>query len=684
MNSTSIDNNSSGERPQQAARSRGWWILRFLNVGLFFAAGILLILLLGLAQRTGWIQSGSFGAGGNSAGNSQKSYTCPMHPQIRQPGEGRCPICGMALVPAAKTGEDLDEFAVNIEPAQRRLANIQTAEVQQQTVSSFLNTIGEIQIDESREATIASYIDGRVERLFADYTGVEVQEGDHLAVVYSPQLYAAQVEYLESKRALQKSSNSVLESVRDAQTRLAENSRQRLVELGMTDEQLTELETTNKAQSRLTIFAPIGGTVIEKLAEEGKYLSAGEPIYRIANLSTVWLMLELYPEDASRIRFGQIVEAELTSLPGETRTGRVAFIDPTVNEQSRTVGVRVEFSNEEGRLRPGDYAKAQLTIPIGPQGTVYDEGLAGKWISPMHPQIIREEPGECPICGMKLVPTSRYGYADQPVAQPKSVVIPRSALLMAGNDSVVYVETEPGRFELRSVVLGNILKEQAIVLEGLKVGEQVATSGNFLIDSQMQLAGKPSLINPTRYTVKPKENFRNTPMQFEEINVAKIEGATGEKLEQLYQSYFEVQKTYSEDKLPQESSVSILSQLAAELSQDESLNDEVKQQIEIIAENSPHLNHLELEASRQKFKQISHVILTLSTKVRGEQARQSFQHFFCPMVKQGEGDWLQSEGQLRNPYYGEEMLRCGELVRTIPITDEANNSEKTNEKSEQE
>ena len=156
-------------------------------------------------------------------------------------------------------------------------------------------------------------------------------------------------------------------------------------------------------------------------------------------------------------------------------------------------------------------------------------------------------------------------------------------------------------------------------------------------------------------------------MQFEEINVAKIEGETGEILEQIYQSYFEIQKTYSEDKLPQESSVSTLSKLAVELSREESLNEEVKQQIEIIVKNSPHLNHLELAASRQKFKQISHAILTLSTMVRGEQANQSFQHFFCPMVKQGEGDWLQSEGQLRNPYYGEEMLRCGELVRTIPV-----------------
>ena len=129
-------------------------------------------------------------------------------------------------------------------------------------------------------------------------------------------------------------------------------------------------------------------------------------------------MLELYPEDAARIRFGQRVEAEMQSLPGETFEGRVAFIDPTVSQDDRTVGVRVEFLNDDGRLRPGDYATAQVYLPIGKQGEVYDADLAGRWISPMHPQIIRDEPGSCPICGMDLVPTSRYGYSDQPVEQP--------------------------------------------------------------------------------------------------------------------------------------------------------------------------------------------------------------------------------------------------------------------------
>ncbi|MCA8998710.1 MAG: efflux RND transporter periplasmic adaptor subunit [Planctomycetaceae bacterium] len=648
-------------RPHPSPKSFRWWFARFGNVGLFLGAGILLIVLLGVAQRTGWIRAGSLAAA-SSADGSQQIHTCPMHPQIRQPGPGRCPICGMALVPATSSGADLDQLAVTIEPAQRRLANVETAEVTKHPVTTKIRTIGSIEIDESRQATIASYIDGRVERLFADYTGVVVEKNDHLAVVYSPQLFSAQVEYLEAQQTLAKTSGSTLASVREAQTKLVANSRQRLVELGMTEEQLAELNTSGEAKSRLTIYAPIGGTVIEKLAEEGKYISAGEPIYRIANLSTVWLMLELYPEDGSRIRFGQVVDAELTSLPGKTLTGRVAFIDPRVDKSNRTVGVRVEFTNENGELRPGDYAQATIEIPIGPQGEVFDAELAGKWISPMHPQVIRDEPGDCPICGMKLVPTSRYGYTEQPVERVESITVPRSALLMAGEHSVVYVETEPGRFEIRNVTLGPILTDEAVILDGLEAGEKVATSGNFLIDSQMQLAGKPSLIDPTRAVPK----FRNTPLEFENFQITRLEGEAGQQIEELYRAYFEIQRTLAADKQPSEKSVVTLGRSTEHLLAAEKMPEGVREQLNLIEQNIPHLHHLSLEEARAKFKPISHAIITLSTRIRGADAEQTFNHFFCPMVKQGEGDWLQSEAELRNPYYGSEMLRCGELVGTIP------------------
>jgi Cu(I)/Ag(I) efflux system membrane fusion protein len=182
----------------------------------------------------------------------------------------------------------------------------------------------------------------------------------------------------------------------------------------------------------------------------------GQAIYRLADLSTVWLMLALFPEDAATIRHGQQVEAEVQSLPGRKFTGHVAFIDPNVDPKTRTVGVRVVIANGDGLLRVGDYGKATIEVPltgaVGGQGETYDTALA----------------------------------------------VPRNAVLMAGSNSVIYVETEPGRFEIRQVVLGPTSGDQIVILEGVAAGEQVATRGNFLIDSQMQLAGNPSLIDPTK------------------------------------------------------------------------------------------------------------------------------------------------------------------------------------------
>jgi Cu(I)/Ag(I) efflux system membrane fusion protein len=638
-----------------------WIIRRLLPVAVFLAAGILLIVILGVAQRIGWLRADDAATGG-AASSAGEIFTCPMHPQIRQPSPGRCPICGMALVPAASAATDLDQLSIRIEPAQRRLANIQTAEVRLEALDSQIQTVGVIAVDESRMATIASYIDGRIERLFADYTGVSIAAGDHLAVVYSPQLYAAQVEYLESVRALTKTGG--FPAVQSAQQALVENTRQRLLEFGMTDEQLRELDQSGQAQSRLTIYAPQGGTVVEKLAVEGNYVKAGDPIYRIAELSTVWLMLKLFPQDAARIHFGQHVQAQVQSLPGQSQTGRVAFIDPLVDPKTRTVGVRVELLND-GRLRPGDYATAEITLPIGPQGEVYDADLAGKWISPMHPQIIRDEPGNCPICGMPLVRTSEYGFADAPVPRTKSLNVPRTAVLMAGGNSVVYVETKPGVFELRPITVGAILKDKVIVLEGLQAGEKVATAGNFLIDSQMQLSGKPSLIDAERAKTAQPPPERDTPLEFAEIRPVSIEGKAGEQLSALYAAYFKIQKALASDKLPSEDAVVGLHRAATTLSGDDAIPANAQAELRSIAENSEHLHHLKLAQTRQKFKPISHAVVTLASLARGEDDRGSYWHYFCSMVPGGGGDWLQADEALLNPYFGSEMLRCGEEVRVF-------------------
>ncbi|HJN09584.1 MAG TPA: efflux RND transporter periplasmic adaptor subunit [Pirellulaceae bacterium] len=631
-----------------------------LKIGIFFAAGILLIVAMGIAQRIGWISAGTGNLETGPAGGDQV-YTCSMHPQIRQPTQGRCPICGMALVVAAAGSADLDELSVKIDPAQRRLANIATAAVKRTPVSATIQTVGAIAIDESRMSTIATYIDGRLERLFADYNGVDVAKGDHLAVIYSPELHRAQVEYIETRKSLNAMTSAALKVVRQAQTKLVTNLRQKLVELGMTEEQLVELEKSSLAKSRLTIYSPIGGTVIEKLAVEGKYVKAGEPIYRIADLTTVWLMLELYPEDAARIRFGQRVEAEMQSLPGQIFNGRVAFIDPSVNSKKRTVGVRVEFLNNDGQLRPGDYASATIFLPIGQQGEVYDSGLAGRWISPMHPQIISDEPGECPICGMDLVPTSKYGYSDKPVEQPTALHVPRSAVLMAGGSSVVYVETEPGRFEIRAITLGPILRDKVIILGGLKEGEMVATAGNFLIDSQMQLAGKPSLIDPAKAVVAQRE--RKVPLEFGDLHITALPGTAGVDLEAIFAAYFHIQESLAADKKPTESDATTLHRFAMALAADPAVPKSAQTQLSAIAIHSEHLHHLDLgKARHDAFRPISHAVVTLATLLRGEGATTTYHHMFCPMVDGGAGDWLQPTSELVNPYKGSKMLHCGEIV----------------------
>ena len=492
-------------RPAPPANRR-WWLKLLLQPLLLLICGTLLIIALGGAQRLGWISAG--GNGGphaESGGGHTGQYICPMMCTPPQSEPGRCPVCAMELVPATASGGPTDFRAITIDSATRRVANIQTVSVASRPILRTIRAVGDLSYNEGSWKTISAYVDGRLEQLYADYTGVVVQKGDELALVYSPKLYSAQVEYLLTQKG--RAEIRVAASQRFAQSDLglAENAKQRLIELGMTMPQIDELEQRGQADSRLHLVAPMSGTVIEKFAVEGEYVNEGEPIYRLADLSTLWLMLRLFPEDAAMIRYGQKVEAEFQSLPGRMFTGRVAFIDPSVDPTTRTVGVRVVMPNADGVLRPGDFAKANIETPLSAlhaeEGLIYDPELANRWISPRHPHVVESSPGRCRECGVPLVPATQLGFTDEPGQRNEMLVVPRDAVLMAGSNSVIYIETEPGRFEIREVVLGPSLGREIVILSGVKPGESVALRGNFLIDSQMQLAGNPSLIDPTK--VKP-------------------------------------------------------------------------------------------------------------------------------------------------------------------------------------
>lgn len=506
-----VTTNDSSPQPSDAAmsaegqrvtrtESRRWWIKLFVQPTLLLASGAILIVGLGVAQRAGFISAGGGGHSHTSGGDSSTRYICPMMCTPPQAEPGRCPVCAMELVPATSGGGKSDSRSIHVDPATRRVANIRTVAVASMPISRTIRAIGEINYDEGTLKTISAYVDGRLDRLYADYTGVVVKKGDHLALVYSPRLYSSQVELLLAKKSRDDSRGSTLARVVQSNGDLYASARERLILLGMTEMQIAHLEEAGEADSRMHLCAPISGTVIEKMAFEGQYVKEGEAIYKLADLSTVWLMLRLFPEDAATIRYGQKVEAEVQSLPGRKFAGRVAFIDPNVDPKTRTVGVRVVIPNEDGQLRVGDYAKAMIDVPQSDmqQNLVYDPELANKWISPRHPHITAKSAGPCPICGIDLVPAAQFGFTDEPTNSSDALVVPRNAVLMAGNNSVLYVETEPGRFEIRRVVLGPSCGEQIVIRSGVKLGEQVVTRGNFLIDSQMQLAGNPSLIDPSR------------------------------------------------------------------------------------------------------------------------------------------------------------------------------------------
>ena len=476
-----------------------WWVKLFVQPLLFLVFLMMSFVALGLLQQVGLLtdSEGLVTTGADNNTSASTSYICPMMCTPPSAKPGRCPVCAMELVPATSGTDQSDGRSIVIDPASRRVAGIETVKVESVLANHVIESIGKLDYDESGRKTLAAYVDGRIEKLYADYAGVKVTEKDTLAVLYSPKLYSAQVELLIALRAKEKSQSGTLSRVAAVNENLEQSARQRLTELGMTKNQIDAIEQNGRADSRLALLAPTSGTVVKKGVVEGQYVSEGDTIYELADLSSVWLMLELFPEDAALVRYGMRVKTELQSLPGQYFEGRVAFIDPIVDPKTRTVGVRVVMKNPDGFLRIGDFATATIEVPLGSTDAMYDPELAGRWISPRHPHITSDEPGTCSICSMPLVPATSFGFTDDPSSKNGVLVVPRDAVLSAGSKSVVYVETEPGHFEIRNVILGPVVNSGIVIADGIKEGEEVARKGNFLIDSQMQLVGNPSLIDPT-------------------------------------------------------------------------------------------------------------------------------------------------------------------------------------------
>jgi len=444
-----------------------------------------------------------------------KFWTCSMHPQIKMPEKGLCPICGMDLIPVMEEDDSDDDngmVSLRLNQKGRQLAEIETAEVKYKEVFNEVRLVGKVDYDETRLSYISAWVAGRIDRLFVDFTGIKVRKGDHLIKLYSPELVATQEEYIQAIKNLEETKESQLSVIRDTSLSTLNSAKEKLRLYGIDDKQVDEIAKRGTPQEHLTINSPVTGTVIHKNGYEGMYVKTGDKIYSIADLSKVWLFLEAYESDIQWLHYGQTVSVEAESYPGEIFQGKIAFIEPFVNEKTRTIKLRVNVDNKGEKLKPGMFVRTTIKATLGEGGKIYEEDLVGKWICPMHPDVIKGHSSTCDICGMNLIKTSEFGFSDQPTQSKKSLVIPKTAPLITGKRAIVYVEIPTAkqsvnRYEGREVVLGSRAGDYYIVLSGVREGERVVTKGSFKIDSALQIQAKPSMMNPAGYYSDEDGNF---------------------------------------------------------------------------------------------------------------------------------------------------------------------------------
>ncbi len=617
------------------------------------------------ALGLGWWMGSAFSADGRDGENtaiedalSNGVWTCSMHPQIRQTKAGKCPICAMDLVAVeASAGSELGPRELALSPAAQKLAQVQTAVVERRFVEVETRMVGKVAIDETRLRDISAWVPGRIDRLYVDYTGVQVNEGDHMVYLYSPELLTAQQELVQALRALEQLGDGAVPSLRQTDASTVESARQRLRLWGLTPAQVAHIESVRTPSDRLTIYAPSSGVVVERHVGQGAYVKTGERIYTIADLSSVWLTLEAYESDLPWIHYGQEVDVVADSHPGERFGGRIAFINPLLDEATRTVAVRVNVPNGDGRLKPGMLVRAVARARTAADGRVIDASLAGKWISPMHPEIVKDEPGACDVCGMALVRSETLGYAGREVADVQApLVLPVSAPLITGKRAVVYVAVpgKAGHFEGREIELGPRAGDYYIVQSGLREGEQVVVNGAFKIDSALQIQAKPSMMNPAGQETTIGDDRQQDSLVHPRI----------------FEAYLVVQQGLSADRLSaaQVGAGQVRSDLhhmaeAALPGTDWAQWGRVSAEIDSAA--AILLNAADIGAARAAFLTLSNALLALADGA-GSESMYDLGVYHCPMAFEGAGaSWIQRIEDVANPYFGAAMLRCGSQQRRL-------------------
>jgi Cu(I)/Ag(I) efflux system membrane fusion protein len=551
----------------------------------------------------------------NNMKQQVKVWTCSMHPQIRKDDPGKCPICAMDLIPLnneddATTGDN----QIQLSESAMKIAEVQTYVVQKAAPIKEIRLSGKIKPDERKVEVITARFAGRIEKLFVNFTGQQVQKGEKLATVYSPDLITAQKELFEATK---------FKKTNPEYYKAAKN---KLKLWSLSDKQIESIEQNGEPQNYFDIISPLSGTVLKKEVALGDYLEQGTLLFKVADLTTVWALFDAYESDLPWIRINDKVTFELQSQPGKQFSNSITFIDPVVNIETRVAAVRTEMTNSDNLLKPEMFVKGLIQAKL--------------------PNI------------------------------QNALLIPKSSVLWTGKTAVVYVrikeQTKP-TFEYREIRLGEDAGNFYVVKEGLNEYEEIVTNGVFKIDAAAQLAGKQSMMN-----IKRKKDSTDGHAGMDMSSKLKgaeleksisINSAAKEALQPIFKEYLLMKNALTADdfSLAKKSAItfqSALSKIEMSLFTGTAHTIWMKHSKKIKEALNSASQFNTIEEVRKSFQTISKgmIGITISLKPYDKPIYVEF----CPMANENKGaDWMSLEKEIKNPYLGKAMLTCGEVKQEI-------------------
>ncbi len=537
----------------------------------------------------------------------EQVWTCSMHPQVNLPEPGDCPICGMDLIPMASMSNSDTEIGFQMTENAVKLANIQTSIIGNASSSGTkeISLSGKIALDETQASNLVAHVPGRIEKLHISYTGEKVNRGQKIAEVYSPELITAQRELLEAKK------------LEEISPDLYASAKQKLKFWKLGEKDIDAVISTGIIKETFSVYADYTGVVTERKVSVGDYLRKGEVLFALQNLNSVWAEFDAYERDLGFLDIGNKIDFKVSSMTGHNFSGIIEFIDPIINPKTRIAKIRVSVKNTSNKLKPEMFISGNISSKVNSESIL---------------------------------------------------IVPKTAVLWTGERSVVYVKVpdiELPSFEYKEVVLGESLGDSYVVKEGLHDGDEVVTNGAFVIDAASQLNNRASMMN--RNVKSPSNNLpavlpnyiESTPKEFKN------------QLKDLTNSYLKLKNDLvnSDTNAATESIHQLdksLSEVDMTLVKEESheywmkINQALQTHVDLLKERK------DIEEQRRQFSFISNQLIQ-SLRVYGvDNAKYYVQ--YCPMAFDNEGaEWLSQEDYVKNPYFGDKMMKCGTVQETISI-----------------